>query len=92
MSSIVALSLCGMAAGGVIGFSTDFSGIGLALAALSAIIFVSAMDAWECEERSDDVSDEALGRRSQLAHSSLDAPEPRTGRSRFKPRAARLQE
>jgi hypothetical protein len=39
-----------MIAGGLVGLEwTDISSIGFSLAALAAIIFFSAIDAWECE-------------------------------------------
>jgi hypothetical protein len=50
MSSVVGISFCCMIAGGLVGLEwTDISGIGFSLAAFAAIIFFSAIDAWECE-------------------------------------------
>ena len=50
MSAIVGFSFCCMIVGGVIGLEwTSLSSAGLSLAALAAIVFVSAIDAWECE-------------------------------------------
>jgi hypothetical protein len=50
MSSIVAISFLCMVAGGVVGVEwAEASSIGLALGALAAIVFFSAIDAWECE-------------------------------------------
>ncbi len=56
MSAIVGLSFCCMIAGGVIGLEwTDLSSIGFSLAALAAIVFFSAIDAWEGEDAADSV-------------------------------------
>jgi len=50
MFSIVGLSFCCMIAGGLIGLEwTSFSGVFFSVAALAAIVFFSAIDAWECE-------------------------------------------
>ena len=50
MFSIVGLSFCCMLVGGLVGLEwSDFSSIGFSLAALAAIVFFSAIDAWECE-------------------------------------------
>jgi hypothetical protein len=39
-----------MMAGGLVGLEwSDLSSIGFSLAALAAIVFFSAIDAWECE-------------------------------------------
>jgi hypothetical protein len=50
MSLSVGLSFCCMMAGGLVGLEwSDLSSIGFSLAALAAIVFFSAIDAWECE-------------------------------------------
>ena len=50
MSLIVGLSFCCIIAGGLVGLEwSDLSSIGFSLAALAAIVFFSAIDAWECE-------------------------------------------
>jgi hypothetical protein len=49
MASIVGISFCCVLVGGLMGFASEFSSAGFALAALAAIIFFSAIDAWECE-------------------------------------------
>ncbi len=50
MFSIIGLSFCCMVAGGLIGVEwSELSSIGFSLAALAAIVFFSAIDAWECE-------------------------------------------
>jgi hypothetical protein len=50
MSAIVGLSFCCMIVGGLVGLQwSDLSSIGFSFAALAAIVFFSAIDAWECE-------------------------------------------
>ena len=50
MSFIVGISFCFMMVAAAVGFEwADVSTVGLALAALAATIFFSAIDAWECE-------------------------------------------
>jgi hypothetical protein len=50
MSAIVGLSFCCMIVAGLIGLEwSDLSSIGFSFAALAAIVFFSAIDAWECE-------------------------------------------
>jgi hypothetical protein len=50
MSAIVGLSFCCMVVGGLVGFEwSNLSSIGFSFAALAAIVFFSAIDAWECE-------------------------------------------
>lgn len=50
MFSIVGLSFCCMIAGGLMGLEwTSLSGVCFSVAALAAIVFFSAIDAWECE-------------------------------------------
>lgn len=50
MSAIVGLSFCGVIVGGVVGLEwSDLSSIGFSFAALAAIVFFSAIDAWEGE-------------------------------------------
>ena len=50
MFAIVGVSFCCMIVGAAVGLEwADISDIGLALSALAATIFFSAIDAWECE-------------------------------------------
>ena len=60
MSAIVGLSFCCMIVGGLIGLEwSDLSSIGFSLAALAAIVFFSAIDAWECESSASDSAEQA---------------------------------
>lgn len=50
MSAIVGLSFCCVIVGGLVGLEwSDLSSIGFSFAALAAIVFFSAIDAWEGE-------------------------------------------
>ena len=60
MSAIVGLSFCCMIVGGLVGLEwSEFSSIGFSFAALAAIVFFSAIDAWECESPASDSAEPA---------------------------------